>query len=77
VDDEPVTQRALFEWLSSEFDRPMPPIVTDLPDSERKRAVTNKQVSNHKLTSQLRYKFKYPSFREGFRLLSPPETKSG
>jgi hypothetical protein len=29
--------------------------------------VTNKRVSNRKLKMELGYKFKYPTFREGYR----------
>jgi nucleoside-diphosphate-sugar epimerase len=66
VDNEPVTQVELMQWLSAELGRPMPPVVHEPNTSERKRALTHKRVSNEKLTRQLGYRFKYPTFREGY-----------
>jgi nucleoside-diphosphate-sugar epimerase len=65
VDDEPVSQRAFFEWLAVTLGKGMPPSV---PESEghRKRGVTHKKVSNQKLKCVLGYQFKYPTFREGY-----------
>ncbi len=68
VDDEPVTQRELFGWLSGHLGRPMPD--TTPPDPElRKRGVTHKRVSNRKLKAELGYRLKFPTFREGFQTL--------
>ena len=67
VDDEPVTQFALFEWLAKQLDRPLPPAEPASSARERKRAFTDKRVSNHKLRRELGYSFSYPTFREGFR----------
>lgn len=66
VDDEPVTQMALFQWLSKQFKKEMPPSVEPQAQPERKRGSTNKQISNAKLKSRLRYEFRYPTFRQGF-----------
>jgi len=66
VDDEPVTQIELFRWLSATLGRPMPPRAEEAGEGVRKRGFTNKSVSNQKLRSELRYEFKYPTFREGF-----------
>jgi len=65
VDDEPVTQLALFQWLAAELHRPLPPCVS--PDSllERRRGSTSKRISNAKLKRELGYAFRYPTFREG------------
>ena len=63
TDDEPVTQRDFFQWLSDRLNRPMPP--TALADPNRKRGLTNKRVSNAKLKST-GFHFTYPTFREGY-----------
>jgi nucleoside-diphosphate-sugar epimerase len=65
VDDEPVTQRELFAWLSARLKLPMPESSPAEP-TPRKRGVTDKRVSNAKLKMELGYKFIYPTFREGF-----------
>ncbi|MBT5707981.1 MAG: hypothetical protein HOI66_16835, partial [Verrucomicrobia bacterium] len=33
---------------------------------QRKRAITNKRVSNRRLTEELRYSLLYPTFRDGY-----------
>jgi nucleoside-diphosphate-sugar epimerase len=66
VDNEPIRQIDLFQWLSSQFKKPMPPAAERQQGAERKRGGTNKQISNAKLKSRLSYEFKYPTFREGF-----------
>lgn len=66
VDNEPVSQRALFEWLSKRFGGALPPSAPRDPSIERKRGITNKRIVNRKLTGELSYQFKYPTFREGF-----------
>lgn len=63
VDDEPVTQLALFAWLSARLGRPMPPAG---PPSAFRRGATNKRISNRRLRLELGHTLKYPSFREGF-----------
>lgn len=69
VDDEPVTQLELFNWLATKFERKAPPFVEENRQLERKRGVTSKRVSNHKLKSELGYQLKYRTFREGVRSL--------
>ena len=66
VDDEPVTQRDFFAWLAAKLNRPMPPSAPEDMEVSRKRGVTNKRISNHKLKAQLSYTFRYPTFREGY-----------
>jgi hypothetical protein len=63
VDNDPVTQLEFFQWLSATLDRPMPPSAP--ADPNRKRGLTNKQVSNAKLI-EAGYSFLYPTFREGY-----------
>jgi nucleoside-diphosphate-sugar epimerase len=65
VDDEPVTQRACFEWLSRTLNKPMPQSGTPDP-VERKRGATNKRVSNRRIQQELGWRLKYPTFRDGF-----------
>jgi nucleoside-diphosphate-sugar epimerase len=64
TDDEPVTQREYFQWLSGRLNRAMPP--TAPADSNRKRGLTNKRVSNAKLKFT-GLQFRFPTFREGYR----------
>jgi nucleoside-diphosphate-sugar epimerase len=66
ADDHPVTQLEFFRWLSQRLGRNLPPVVSETKDLPRKRAWTNKRVSNSKLKNELGYVFKYPTFREGY-----------
>ncbi len=66
VDDEPVTQLEFFSWLAARLGRPLPPSVPEDPTASRKRGVSNKRISNHKLKTELGYSFRYPTFREGY-----------
>lgn len=66
VDDEPVTQLGLFQWLATTLGKDMPPFVTHAERGDRKRGWTNKRISNRKLKTELGYQFKYPTFREGY-----------
>ena len=66
VDDEPVSQLHLFQWLAQAVDKPLPPSEPENPTAIRRRGVTNKRVSNRKLKMELGHPFKYPTFREGY-----------
>jgi nucleoside-diphosphate-sugar epimerase len=66
VDDEPATQRDMFTWLAATLHRPMPLTVPVDATVLRRRSVTNKRISNQKLKSELGYRLKFPTFREGF-----------
>jgi len=68
ADDEPATQLDLFQWMSRRLQRPLPPRSDDVPQLGRKRGFTNKRVLNAKLKSQLQYRLKYPTFRQGFEV---------
>jgi nucleoside-diphosphate-sugar epimerase len=61
ADDCPVTQLACYEWLAASLGRPLPP--RGPIETNRKRGVTDKRVSNAKLRS-LGWSLMYPSFRE-------------
>jgi nucleoside-diphosphate-sugar epimerase len=65
VDDEPVSQRDCFGWLTATLGKGLPPSAPEDPKA-RKRGATNKKVSNRKLKAELGYRFKYQSFREGY-----------
>jgi nucleoside-diphosphate-sugar epimerase len=65
TDDEPVTLIDFFQWLANELKRTLPPAAEIA--TTRKRAVTNKRISNAKLKRELRYTFRYPTFKEGYR----------
>ena len=60
-DDEPMTQRAVFEWLAQRFKKPLPP--SGSIDPNRKRGWTSKRVSNARLRA-LGWVPRYPSFRD-------------
>jgi nucleoside-diphosphate-sugar epimerase len=61
ADDKPLTQLACYEWLASHLDLPLPP--RGAAETNRKRGVTDKRVSNVKLRA-LGWALKYPSFPE-------------
>jgi nucleoside-diphosphate-sugar epimerase len=64
IDDEPVRQLELFQWLASASGREMPAFIEI--EQERKRGRTNKRISNRKLKTELGFQLKYPTFREGY-----------
>jgi nucleoside-diphosphate-sugar epimerase len=61
-DNEPMTQRACYQWLAERLDRPLPPIVD--VSGKRKRGASNKRVSNRKLRA-LGWQIAFPTFIEG------------
>jgi nucleoside-diphosphate-sugar epimerase len=66
VDDEPVTQLYFFRWLAESLGKDLPPFDPTATQAERKRGWTNKKVLNRKLKMQLGYRFRYPTFRQGY-----------
>jgi nucleoside-diphosphate-sugar epimerase len=66
VDDYPVPQAELFQWLSQRLGCSCPATGTPDRGGGRKRGATDKRVSNRKLKEQLGYRFKFPTFREGY-----------
>ncbi len=66
VDDEPVAQIHFFRWLSETLGKNMPPFVREDESAPRKRALTNKKVSNRKLRMELGCPLRYPTFRQGY-----------
>ncbi len=66
VDDEPVTQLHFFRWLAEALGKWLPPFASEDAEEARKRGLTNKRVLNRKLKMELGYRFKYPTFRQGY-----------
>ena len=66
TDSEPVTQLEFFTFLSQQLDKPLPPAASAGELKQRKRALTNKRVSNRRLIEEIGYQFNYPSFRQGY-----------
>jgi nucleoside-diphosphate-sugar epimerase len=67
TDHEPVAQIDLFRWLATELGRPLPAAAPPDDTGGRRRGATHKRVLNHRLTRELGYQFRFPTFREGFR----------
>lgn len=66
VDHEPADFGDVMTWLAAELRVPAPP-VEEAP-SEGRRARANKRCRNELLTAS-GYRFRYPTFREGYREL--------
>lgn len=60
-DDTPMTQREIYGWLATHFARALPP--SGPVDTNRKRGVTSKRVSNARLRAR-GWSPNYPSFRD-------------
>jgi nucleoside-diphosphate-sugar epimerase len=67
ADDEPVSQRVYFQWLSNALGREMPPATSQIPESARSRGLSQKRVHNGRLKAELGYTLKYPTFRDGYK----------
>jgi nucleoside-diphosphate-sugar epimerase len=74
VDSCPSSQLEWFRWVSQRVGKPMPPFGPR--DLTRKRAWTNKQVSNAKLRG-LGWEPAFPSFREGVERMVSEEGGMG
>jgi len=66
VDDAPVSQLDFFKWLADELKKPLPAGIAADAEGWRKRGVTNKRVSNAKLSAELNHQFQFPDFRAGY-----------
>jgi nucleoside-diphosphate-sugar epimerase len=64
TDDTPATQRECYGWLAEHFQKPLPPVGS--VETNRKRGVTNKRVSNAKLRA-LGWQPQFPSLREALK----------
>lgn len=70
VDHEPTTRQEIHEWLTAQRCAPPPPLETPSRNTTRgaSRSRTNKRCSNARLVFS-GYRFRYPTFREGFAAL--------
>jgi len=66
VDQEPVTEVHFFRWMSETLGKWMPPFGPEETEADRRRGSTNKKVSGRRLTMELGYSLKYPTFRQGY-----------
>ncbi len=69
TDDTPATQRELYQWLADYFQKPLPP--EGEPDLNRKRAWTNKRISNAKLRAT-GWAPAFPDYRSAIPTLPSP-----
>jgi len=68
VDDEPADEASLFQWLAAELGVD-PPAEAEANEGETgRRAAGSKRCSN-RLARESGYRFRYPTFREGYREL--------
>ncbi len=67
TDNEPVQQRAFYEWLAKSSGQPAPPCVENDPSKPGKRRVTSKRITNAKISKLSPFKLTYPTYREGYR----------
>ena len=65
VDDEPVEEAMLFDWLIKELGVGEPGIRADDSLPSPSRAVGSKRCDNHRLRES-GYQFHYPTFRDGY-----------
>lgn len=66
VDQEPVTEIHFYTWLAETLGKFLPPKVPEGTEENRSRPSTSKKVSNRRLTMELGYRLKYPTFRQGY-----------
>ncbi len=67
VDDRPATQCEVLDLIAEELGLPPPPRADDSAAGSA-RGVGSKRGSNHKLKAS-GYRFRYPTFREGYRAI--------
>jgi len=66
VDDAPVSQADFLQWLSHKLGKPAADVTDLAMRFENPGVAANKRVSNRKLKEELGYRFKFPTFREGY-----------
>lgn len=77
VDDEPVRQLDMFNWLSRRLCRALPPCSPPDVVEACRRGLTSKSVSNRRLKEELAYRFKFPTFRHGFEQILAGQDTGG
>lgn len=70
VDSEPADESQVYAWLAKELGLPEPPPEQegDARAADRRRGVGSKRCSNRR-ARESGYRFRYPSFREGYGAL--------
>lgn len=69
VDSEPADESAVYTWIAKELGLPEPPPEGEgEARSDRRRGVGSKRCSN-RLARESGYRFRHPSFREGYGAL--------
>lgn len=66
VDQEPVTEIHFYTWLAETLGKFVPPKAAEGSPEARSRPSTSKKVSSRRLTMELGYRLKYPTFRQGY-----------
>ncbi len=66
VDQEPVTEIHFYTWLAETLGKWLPPFGPAESDPARIQALTNRKISNRRLTMELGYRLKYLTFRQGY-----------
>lgn len=64
VDQEPVTEIHFFTWLAESLGKYVPPFAA-AGDPGAKTPTANAKISNRRLSMELGYRLKYPTFRQG------------
>jgi nucleoside-diphosphate-sugar epimerase len=75
VDSEPAAQCAVMDWLAQQLDVPVPSR-SAAKASRGERLRTSKRCRNARLLST-GYRFRYPSFRDGYQAILAKERSSG
>lgn len=65
-DGAPAREREFYGWLTEHLGLPMPPTTSGPEAVQRRRALTDRQISVDKLRRDLGWTPAYPSFREGY-----------
>jgi nucleoside-diphosphate-sugar epimerase len=73
VDDEPADEAVVLRWLAERLGAPEPPLAAEAPEPSGRDA-SNKRCRNARLRAS-GYRFRYPSFREGYGALIESVTR--
>jgi nucleoside-diphosphate-sugar epimerase len=76
ADDEPTTQGAYAQWLSTHLGVPMPPSRA-LHDPGGPRTHRNRKIRNARMKAELGVTLAYPTFREGEAQIDAEEASAG
>lgn len=68
VDSEPADESLVHGWIAKELGLPEPPLAEGKESSRTRQGVGSKRCSNRR-ARESGYRFRYPSFREGYAAL--------